>query len=281
MATHTTGANSTLDRYTWEDAQVKAQAVDIINNGDLLVSLKLAAGVNWKPKGPRRTRPGLYWANESAFNAYGVGRSTYFKHRKSLIETGFWTQISGNLCPSMPEASLLETIEEQWQAKKSHWETQKSTIDSTESTLETSESLGDNPLSEDLCSEDLCSEDSVIEDMGAAAPAPSLSSPSSPSSFGLTSSDSPPLLEVDTGVSDEVPQSPVETARSVPPRDHRWSVEEITSRVDELSMRGKREKTDYYYDRDDVIGEASRRVEDGYVGDLDELLSDSLKVFAW
>lgn len=135
-----------MNRYDWEDALIDAQTAGRIPNGALLVALKLARAINWKPKGNKPA--GLYWKNEEALESVGSSRASYFKHRKSLVETGFFTQENGNLLPTIPEKSLVET--------------EKSPVETTESLVETEKSLGDNPLSEDTCSEDVLSEDDVV-----------------------------------------------------------------------------------------------------------------------
>jgi len=136
-----------MNRYEWEDALVDAQAAGVIPNGALLLGIKLARAINWSPKNGRPS--GLYWKNEEALKAVGASRANYFKHRQSLLETGFFVQENGNLLPQMPKESLLETNE--------------SPVETTESPLETEKSLLDNPLSEDTLSEDVLSEEVSTE----------------------------------------------------------------------------------------------------------------------
>ena len=135
-----------VQRYTWEDALIDAQASKVISNGALLVALKLSKAINWNPT--KRQQPGLYWKNEDALKAVGSSRASYFKHRQSLFETGFFTEVNGNLIPTLPQ-SLVETTQ--------------SSVETSQSLVETEKSLGDNPFSEDILSEDICSEDNEVE----------------------------------------------------------------------------------------------------------------------
>lgn len=135
-----------MNRYDWEDALIDAQTAGQIPNGALLVALKLARAINWSPKDKRPA--GLYWKNEDALKSVGAGRATYFTHRQSLVETGFIRFENGNLLPTIPEKSLVETKE--------------SPVETTESLVETEKSLGDNPFSEDTFSEDVCSEEHEV-----------------------------------------------------------------------------------------------------------------------
>lgn len=137
-----------MNRYEWEDALVDAQTTGVIPNGALLLALKLARAINWSPKDKRPA--GLYWKNEDAVESVGASRATYFRYRKTLVQTGFLTQARGNLLPTLPEKSLVETTE-------SLPETEKSLV-------ETEQSLGDTPLSEDTFSVDELSEETLNEE---------------------------------------------------------------------------------------------------------------------
>lgn len=85
-----------LQRYKWEDALINAQTIGYISNGALLTALKLAGGMNWKLGGELR------YDNDSACVAYGIGRTTFYVHRKELIESGFLGHKSGNYIARMP-----------------------------------------------------------------------------------------------------------------------------------------------------------------------------------
>ena len=162
----------TVQRYEWEDALVDAQTTGLIPNGALLLALKLARAINWCPKDKRPA--GLYWKNEDALESVGASRATYFKHRQSLVETGFFRQENGNLLPTMPDESLVET--------------RKSLVKTTESLVETEKSLVDNPLSVDTFSEDELSEETLSEE----GPVSASASPTLPNAF------SPDIREVVT-----------------------------------------------------------------------------------
>lgn len=192
-----------VQRYTWEDSLIEAQRLGVISNGDLLVALKLARAINWQPKDKRQ--PGLYWANEEALEAVGCGRSTYFKHRKSLVEIGYFITVKNNLIPRVPDP-LVETVE--------------STAETTESLGETEKSLGDNPFSVDICSEDICSDDLFSKDKSAVVVPPTASFESLPkgdkelrTSTTLLAPDGPPAF-----VPVEVAESLAETPKVFVPR---------------------------------------------------------------
>src|SRR6478735_8865148 len=143
-----------MKRYEWEDRLVEAQAAGLLSDGALLVALKLAKVINWSPKG--KQQPGLYWKNQDAFDAVGIARATYFRHRPSLFETGFFTELNGNLIPLLPEQSQLETANSQ--------------LETVQSQIETTESQIEHPFTVDVLSEDVCSEDSLSVDTDAIAP---------------------------------------------------------------------------------------------------------------
>lgn len=107
-----------VQRYTWTDLLVKAQAVGMISNGALLACMKLSAAINWTPSDGRV--PGLYWKNDTAFEVYGLGRSTFYKaDKKVLFELGFLGHDARkNLIPLLPSESLSETINDLHEQKK-------------------------------------------------------------------------------------------------------------------------------------------------------------------
>jgi hypothetical protein len=200
-----------VQRYTWEDSLIEAQRLGVISNGDLLVALKLARAINWQPKDKRQ--PGLYWANEQALEAVGCGRSTYFKHRKSLLETGYFITVKNNLIPRVPE---------------SHRETIESTAETSESLGETEKSLGDNPFSVDIYSVDICSDDLSSKDKSAVVVPPTASFESLPkgdkelqTSTTLLASIEPPALlpQDETPVFAKATEgAPVHSVNQVPQR---------------------------------------------------------------
>jgi len=165
-----------MKRYEWEDRLVEAQAAGLLSDGALLVALKLAKVINWSPKG--KQQPGLYWKNQDAFDAVGIARATYFRHRPSLFETGFFTELNGNLIPLLPEQSQLETantsneshIETVTKGNESQLETDESQLETVQSQIETTESQIEHPFTVDVLSEDVCSEDSLSVDTDAIAP---------------------------------------------------------------------------------------------------------------
>lgn len=149
-----------MKRYEWSDALIDAQTEGRITNGALMLAMKLAKAINWNPKDGRPA--GLYWKNEDALRAVGSSRAQWFKHRESLVETGFITIEKGNLVVTMPDESLVET--------------EKSPVETKESLVETEKSPVDNPLSVDICSEDVLSVEDSETTAGAAVPVPSNSS---------------------------------------------------------------------------------------------------------
>lgn len=185
-----------MTRYDWLDALIRAQTAGHISNGGLLVATKLSMAINWSPKGGKPA--GLYWKNDDAFKACGLGRATYYKHREELFGAGFFCEERQNLIPCIPESlvetaapssqstvetmdseeeSTVETIESQSETgeenQESLVETEKSTVETGKSLVETEKSLGDNPLSVDTLSEDTFS---VEERAAADAPAHDASS---------------------------------------------------------------------------------------------------------
>ena len=85
-----------LQRYKWEDTLIEAQTIGYITNGALLTALKLAGGMNWKLGGELR------YDNDSACVDYGIGRTTFYAHRKELIESGFLGRRAGNYFAKLP-----------------------------------------------------------------------------------------------------------------------------------------------------------------------------------
>lgn len=134
-----------VQRYEWDDALVEAQRDGFISNGALLLCLKLSKAITWEPKDKMKPS-GLYWANEEALWDVGASRSTYFRYRQSLLETGFFAIDRGNLIPQVPDLSLLEAEESLPETDLSLGEIEKS--------------LDDNPYSVDTCSVDIYSDNS-------------------------------------------------------------------------------------------------------------------------
>ena len=98
-----------IERYQWENALIDAQLAGLIGNGELLTALKLSRNINWKPKDGRA--PGLYWKNDDAFFASGLGRATFYRHRTELFNAGFLALVGGNLLPTLPNERVLEQVE--------------------------------------------------------------------------------------------------------------------------------------------------------------------------
>jgi hypothetical protein len=167
-----------LQRYEWEDALIESHTNGIISNGAVLAALKLASKVNWSPKDPSRKEPGLYWKNDDAFKAAGVGRSTFYRHRSELFEAGFFDLVRGNLVPRLGQ-STPETVE--------------SSRETDESPGETKKSPGGQPFGEDTFTVNTLSEDAVSEDNEVSAsprphrPLPSLTSFGYPLGLGTLS----------------------------------------------------------------------------------------------
>lgn len=149
-----------LNRYEWEDALIGASEAGVLKDGALLVALKLAKVIHWNPKDGRPS--GLYWKNMDAFEAVGIARATFFRHRESLFETGFLSMTNGNLIPSLPK-SQIETVEQ------SQNETLESQVETNQSQVETTESQVDNPYTVDTYTEDSFSEDTYTLNAAAVA----------------------------------------------------------------------------------------------------------------
>lgn len=206
-----------IKRYEWEDALIDAQVEGRISNGALLVALKLSKAITWVPDDGRQSA--LYWKNEEAFKAVGLGRSTYFKHRDELFGTGFFVSIRDsksrdNLHPAIPESpqdgqkSLLETT-------KVHSRDSDSPQDGLE------KSTGDNPYSVEIHCRDTVENNSVDAPVVADAPTVTSSSNSKVKEddedveiiwdiedYPLTSKAQPTSLNLEV---EETPQSTVET----------------------------------------------------------------------
>lgn len=118
-----------IQRYEWEDALIDAQASGLIPNGALLVCLKLAKVIKWKPDDGKPS--GLYWANTEAFRAAGISRTSFYDHREVLLELGFLTVVSGNLIPLVPEVSAVRTQESALRTPQSVVRTEKSAVRNT------------------------------------------------------------------------------------------------------------------------------------------------------
>jgi hypothetical protein len=175
-----------LQRYEWEDSLIEAQKDGIISNGALMAAVKLARAINWNPTRAERTEPGLYWKNDDAFEAVGLGRSTFYRHRSELFDTGFFDTVRGNLVPRLGQSTLR---------------TAESTVETNESQEETAQSQGGQPFSEDTFTVNTWSEDAISEDDEASASprphrfTPSLTSSGYPHDSGrsLADSDDPSL----------------------------------------------------------------------------------------
>lgn len=206
-----------IKRHDWEDALVQAQVDGLIKDGALLLALKLAKAINWNPKNGRPA--GLYWKNEDAFEAVGIARATYFRHRQSLFETGCFKDEGGNLIPCLPAESQIETNTKSTESVESQIETTESQIETTQSQIETGKSQIDNPLSVDTLSEDVLDVDEWNE-TAASAPVVPLSeskeaaspNPSFEVTTGAAGQDDSPLPEPSLDAVGESRQSQIETA---------------------------------------------------------------------
>lgn len=191
-----------IERYVWEDALIQAQKEGRICNGALLLALKLASAITWRPKKGRE--PGLYWKNQDALEAVGAGRSTYFKHRGELFDAGFFKVVKQNLIPVLPES----TVETNPTLTESTVETvttpEKSTVETPESTPWTPESTGDNPYSVDTYTVDTYSEGTASATAPAAGTEELREGPASPK-------DSVQESDSSKGSVEGSPQSTVET----------------------------------------------------------------------
>lgn len=116
----------TLQRYEWEDALIAAELDGYLPAGAVNMALRLAKAITWKKNGT----PELRWKNQTACESVGVSRATYFRYRKSLFETGFFTEVKGNLVPHLPDLSQIEI-------GQSHIETKDSQIETPESQFDT------------------------------------------------------------------------------------------------------------------------------------------------
>lgn len=179
-----------VQRYTWLDAIIEAEATEKINK-EANTAHRLAHAITWEPSDGRPS--GLYWANELAADVCGVPRATFYRHIKVLKAEGFFTEEKGNLLPALPESQneTRELFEQRRQAlvdaynaeAKSHNETKtgvktgssgaKSHNDTSKSQNETGESQNDNPYSVDTYPVD---EYTVEEKTTAVADAPSVPS---------------------------------------------------------------------------------------------------------
>jgi hypothetical protein len=145
-----------IKRYEWEDSLIEAHRVGLIENGALLVALKLAKAIHWAPVGKPS---GLYWANTQALEAVGAGRSTFYRHRSDLFKAGFFKEEKGNLIPLIPDLSSIETATSQ--------------AETDESPVETAESPGGKTYSEDTYTDKEYSEDYSLQ-VTTAAKAPAV-----------------------------------------------------------------------------------------------------------
>lgn len=221
-----------VERYTWSDALVEAQTKGVIENGALLLAMKLAKAINWKPKNKRPA--GLYWKNEDALAEVGASRATYYKHMPSLVETGFFTRDKGNLLPAMPQKSLVETSQDTQKSLvetgKPQIEPQKSLLETTESLVETGKSLVDRPLSVDILSEDELSEEETTTDAASSAVEITTSS----NSKEVTPTSPRPLKLVPPSLRDEVEEAPQSLVETFWDGMDDWQLEQLHEEVERL-----------------------------------------------
>lgn len=255
---------NTVKRYEWLDALVDAQKAGLISNGALLLCTKLSKAIQWSPKDGRPA--GLYWKNATALKEVGASRATYFKYRQSLFETGFLTEIGGNLIPLVPEVSLVETVEDE---EVSLVETEQSLVKTEESLVETQESLGDNPYSVDILPVDVLSEDDeVLPPAAGSSSGPSLNNEQVKATFSSI-----------TG-----PDGPLNTLRSFIPgplrSDDEWLTEreeaaeslletpaELAEWLDTREAKAKESPTYSKSEWEDIRRDALRRFNDGVAAD--------------
>lgn len=114
-----------LQRYEWEDALIAAELDGILAAGAVNMALRLAKAITWKRNG----KPELRWKNQAACESVGVSRATYFRHRRSLFETGFLTEVRGNLVPQLPDLSQIEPVQSQSEMEQSQVDTDESQSD--------------------------------------------------------------------------------------------------------------------------------------------------------
>lgn len=165
---------------------MKASVMGVIKTETADLARRLASAITWEPSNGRPS--GLYWANDDAFEAVGIARSTWYKgHAESLKETGFLVLSGGNLLPAIPEShnetseryqEHLDGIKARREAKaeakkKSRNETSKSQNETPESHGETAKSQNEPPYTVDKYTVDSFSVDTVTEEVAAA---PSLQS---------------------------------------------------------------------------------------------------------
>ena len=190
----------TLQRYEWEDALIAAELDGYLPAGAVNMALRLAKAITWKRGGT----PELRWKNQTACESVGVARATYFRHRKSLFETGFLTEVRGNLVPQLPDLSQIETVQSQN-------DTVESQNDTVEFQTETPESQSDNPYTVDTYTGDSFTVDEyTVETAPVLADAPTVPV----SAFDESKEDSVSSLVGNTGSVLEVgdiPESQIET----------------------------------------------------------------------
>ena len=156
-----------VQRYTWEDALIEAEATGIVKAGAVNTGLRLARNINWEPKDHRPS--GLYWDNETAAEVVSISRASLYRNIKELKAAGFFVEVGGNLQPVIPQSqdetkkAYMALVEETVQRSKSHNETSQSQNETSQSHNETQQSQNDNPYSEDTYTEDVFPEEVFSE----------------------------------------------------------------------------------------------------------------------
>ena len=135
-----------VQRYQWEDALIDAEVEGRISQGALLLGLRLAKAILWEPNDKRPS--GLYWKNETAAKAVGTSRATFHRYKQSLVETGFFKMVNGNLIATIPQ-SQVEPVLSQVETILSQVETEKSQVE--------------HPYTEDIYTDDVFNEDKDTE----------------------------------------------------------------------------------------------------------------------
>jgi len=149
-----------VKRHDWNDAAIEAARIGLISKGARDVILVISKAINWKPDRvehpERRGYPGLYWKNEEACTAVGLGWSTFRRYRGEIEQAGFWYSVNGNLIPCVPE--YLNTPEK----RSAIGEQLPAQIEQLPAQIEPPFSV--DIFTVDTCSVDTCSEDACSED---------------------------------------------------------------------------------------------------------------------
>lgn len=193
-----------IQRYTWDDAVIEAEAVGVLTIGEARLAHALARQIMWDADIAE-----LRWANELAADVAGISRASYYRNIKGLKAKGFIGTKDGNLMPTYPESQnethmlYLERqakLTEAYNLKKSQDETSKYQD-------ETPKSQVDNPYSEDTYTDDLFSEETDAPVVADAPTSPSFlkdevedtySSPKNKLEDSLTSSEKPQKSQDET-----------------------------------------------------------------------------------